>query len=183
MRKVLSRLSACESSEPASRRASATPEARKASDASRNASAIVNKVSPIVSAYSARVSSRTPARGLARRAWAIIRGNESKTNKSVRRGRPASFASRVGGGDFQGGVMKAEFHIDGMHCDSCAALIKETLEETAGVQSADVNFGGKTAVVDFDQNVLQRKTIIKKIQDLGYNATEGDQAQGATTNG
>jgi copper chaperone CopZ len=79
--------------------------------------------------------------------------------------------------------MKAEFHIDGMHCDSCAALIKETLEETAGVGSADVNFGGKTAVVDFDQNVVQQKTIIKKIQDLGYTATEGDQAQGATNNG
>lgn len=80
--------------------------------------------------------------------------------------------------------MKGEFHIDGMHCDSCAALIKETLEETAGVQNADVNFGGKTAVVNFDQNVVQRKTIIKKIQDLGYNATEGDeQTQGATNNG
>ena len=25
--------------------------------------------------------------------------------------------------------MKAEFHITGMHCDSCASLIKETLEE------------------------------------------------------
>ena len=79
--------------------------------------------------------------------------------------------------------MKAEFHITGMHCDSCASLIKETLEETAGVESADVNFGGKTAVVDFDQNVLQQKTIIKKIQDLGYTATEGDRRQGATNNG
>lgn len=79
--------------------------------------------------------------------------------------------------------MKAEFHITGMHCDSCAALIKETLEETAGVQNADVNFGGKTAVVDFDQKVLQQETIVKTIQDLGYNATEGDQAQGATNNG
>ncbi len=79
--------------------------------------------------------------------------------------------------------MKAEFHIDGMHCDSCAALIKETLEETAGVQSADVNFGGKTAVVEFDPGVVQQKTLVKKIQDAGYNATEGDQAQGATNNG
>jgi Cu+-exporting ATPase len=80
--------------------------------------------------------------------------------------------------------MKAEFQIDGMHCDSCAALIKETLEETAGVRDADVNFGGKTAVVNFDQNAVQQQTIIKIIQDLGYNATEGDQkTQGATNNG
>ncbi|PYS84943.1 MAG: hypothetical protein DMF67_02840 [Acidobacteria bacterium] len=76
--------------------------------------------------------------------------------------------------------MKAEFHIDGMHCESCAALIKETLEETAGVNSADVTFGGKTAVVSFDENTVQQTTLIKKIQDIGYQATVGDQQKGAT---
>jgi P-type Cu+ transporter len=73
--------------------------------------------------------------------------------------------------------MKAEFHIKGMHCESCAADIKETLEETAGVQSADVTFSGKTAVVDFDDNVVQQATLVKKIQDLGYQATTGDEPQ------
>lgn len=77
-------------------------------------------------------------------------------------------------------MTKAEFHIDGMHCESCAALIKETLEETAGVRSADVTFGGKTAVVNFDENTVQPTTLVKKIQDLGYQATAGDQQQGAT---
>ena len=76
--------------------------------------------------------------------------------------------------------MKAEFHLDGMHCESCAALIKETLEETAGVNSADVTFGGKTAVVSFDENTVQQTTLIKKIQDIGYQATVGDQQKGAT---
>jgi len=79
--------------------------------------------------------------------------------------------------------MKAEFHIQGMHCESCAADIKETLEETAGVARADVTFNGKTAVVDFDDGVVQQTTLIKKIQDLGYQATVGDQQQGATNNG
>lgn len=79
--------------------------------------------------------------------------------------------------------MKAELHIQGMHCDSCAGLIKDALEETAGVHGAEVNYGGKTAVVNFDENVVQQKTLIKKIQDIGYNATEGDQQQGATNNG
>jgi copper chaperone CopZ len=71
--------------------------------------------------------------------------------------------------------MKAEFHIQGMHCDSCAVDIKETLEETAGVESADVTFNGKTAVVEFDAEVVQQSTLVKKIQDLGYQATVGDQ--------
>lgn len=73
--------------------------------------------------------------------------------------------------------MKAEFHINGMHCESCAVDIKETLEGTAGVQSADVTFNGKTAVVDFDENTVQQQTLVKKIQDLGYTATLGDQEQ------
>ena len=72
-------------------------------------------------------------------------------------------------------MRKAEFHIKGMHCDSCAADIRETLEETAGVQSADVTFSGKTAVVDFDEDVVQQATLVKKIQDLGYQATVADE--------
>ena len=60
--------------------------------------------------------------------------------------------------------MKAEFHLDGMHCESCAELIKETLEDTAGVRHVDVTFSGKTAVVNFDENTVQQATLIKKIQ-------------------
>ena len=71
--------------------------------------------------------------------------------------------------------MKAELHIKGMHCESCAVNIKETLEETAGVRSADVTFNGKTAVVEFDDETVQQSTLIKKIQDLGYQATVGDE--------
>ena len=72
--------------------------------------------------------------------------------------------------------MKAEFHIKGMHCESCAIDIKETLEETVGVRHADVTFNGKTANVEFDEDVVQQQTLIKKIQDLGYTATVGDES-------
>lgn len=73
--------------------------------------------------------------------------------------------------------MRAEFHIKGMHCESCAVDIKETLEATAGVHKADVTFNGKTANVDFDESVVQQSTLIKKIQDLGYNATVAEEPQ------
>ena len=73
--------------------------------------------------------------------------------------------------------MKAEFHIEGMHCDSCAVDIKETLEETAGVHQADVTFKRKTAIVDFDEDVVQQSTLVKKIQDLGYTTTVSGQSQ------
>ena len=73
--------------------------------------------------------------------------------------------------------MKSEFHIKGMHCESCAVEIKETLETTAGVSSADVTFNGKTADVEYDDAVVQRETLVKKIQDLGYQATVADEPQ------
>ena len=73
--------------------------------------------------------------------------------------------------------MKSEFHIKGMHCESCAVEIKETLETTAGVRNADVTFNGKTANVEYDDAVVQRETIIKKIQDLGYQATVAEEPQ------
>lgn len=73
--------------------------------------------------------------------------------------------------------MKAEFNIEGMHCDSCAADIKETLEETAGVSEVDVTFQRKTAIVNFDQDTVQQSTIVKKIQDLGYTATISGESQ------
>lgn len=74
--------------------------------------------------------------------------------------------------------MKAEFHIKGMHCDSCAPDIKETPEETAGVARAcDVTFKGKTAVVEFDDATVRQTTLVKKIQDLGYQTTIGDEPQ------
>jgi len=73
--------------------------------------------------------------------------------------------------------MQTEFNIEGMHCDSCAVAIKETLEETAGVRKADVTFKRKTAIVDFDEETVQQTTLVKKIQDLGYTATVSGQPQ------
>jgi copper chaperone CopZ len=73
--------------------------------------------------------------------------------------------------------MKREFHIKGMHCESCAVEIKEQLGLTAGVHKVDVTFNGKTANVEFDDSVVQEKTLIKKIQDLGYQATVADEPQ------
>ena len=71
-------------------------------------------------------------------------------------------------------MRESELHIKGMHCESCAADIKETLEATAGVFRAAVTYGGKTASVAYDDEVVQEQTLIKKIQDLGYDATAGD---------
>ncbi len=73
--------------------------------------------------------------------------------------------------------MKAKFKVDGMHCDSCAVDIRETLEDTAGVKQADVDFHGKTAVIEFDDQTVQQQTLVKKLQDIGYTATIAGEPQ------
>jgi len=73
--------------------------------------------------------------------------------------------------------VKAKFKIDGMHCDSCAVDIRETLEDTAGVKQANVDFSGKTAVVEFNDETVQQQTLIKKLQDIGYTATIASESQ------
>jgi copper chaperone CopZ len=73
--------------------------------------------------------------------------------------------------------MRREFHIKGMHCESCAVEIREQLETTAGVFKAEVTYGGKTANVEFDDAVVQEQALVKKIQDLGYQATVAEEPQ------
>ena len=77
--------------------------------------------------------------------------------------------------------MRAEFHIQGMGGGPGADEVRKALEETAGVSR--VTFSGKTAVVEFDDRVVQQSTLIKRLQDLGLQATVGDQQQGAQQNG
>jgi Cu+-exporting ATPase len=73
--------------------------------------------------------------------------------------------------------VKTEIHINGMNNDSCTTAIKNALGLTAGVHDVDVELKRKTAIVDFDEDVVQEATLIKKIQDLGYTATVSGQSQ------
>lgn len=68
-------------------------------------------------------------------------------------------------------MQQAKMKIEGMHCGSCAIDIKETPEERYGIRQATANYDGKTAFVKFDENMIQPQTLIKLIQDLGYNAS------------
>jgi copper chaperone CopZ len=70
-----------------------------------------------------------------------------------------------------------ELNIEGMNGGPCAVKIKETLELTAGVFKADVTLKRKTAIVEYDDQVVQQSTLVKKIQDLGYQATVSGQPQ------
>lgn len=60
------------------------------------------------------------------------------------------------------------FRIKGMHCASCSSIIEKEFKKTAGVVSAEVNYGTETAKIVFDENKTNVQTLSKTIEPLGY---------------
>ena len=57
-------------------------------------------------------------------------------------------------------MTKKTFHIKGMHCNSCAKKIEDSLEDY--VKSVSVSYSGSKAEIEFDENKISEKEIIKK---------------------
>lgn len=62
----------------------------------------------------------------------------------------------------------ATFGIGGMHCAACAARNERVLTKLQGVHKVIVNFGTRSAHVDFDENVLSEDAIHHTVIDNGY---------------
>ncbi len=60
--------------------------------------------------------------------------------------------------------------IEGLYCDHCTALVKRSLEITAGVESADVTL--KSAKVVYDEDLASRKALEEAITRFGYKITD-----------
>lgn len=63
-----------------------------------------------------------------------------------------------------------ELAIDGMHCESCVALLEEVLIEQPGVRSATVDLASASAVVRVD-HAVGTSALQSAIADAGYSAT------------
>lgn len=60
------------------------------------------------------------------------------------------------------------FQVKGMHCASCANIIKKKLEKLDGVSSCSVNFGTEKAEVAFDSAKVGLSQMNEIIAKLGY---------------
>lgn len=69
-------------------------------------------------------------------------------------------------------MKKVVFKIAGMHCTSCALDIDGTLEDTAGVVSANTNYARSQTEVQFDEDKIQHKKITDILKNLGYEAVQ-----------
>lgn len=64
--------------------------------------------------------------------------------------------------------IKQTFPVKGMHCASCASIIKRKLEKLNGVTSCVVNYGTEKAEVTFDSEKTNLSQMNDQVQKLGY---------------
>ncbi len=79
------------------------------------------------------------------------------------------------------GGIKSKLVVSGMHCTGCALNIENTLKDVEGVGKVSVNYSTGLADVLYDPNELSMGDIIKKVENIGYEARIAvDQSQALT---
>ncbi|MEN3186626.1 MAG: heavy metal translocating P-type ATPase [Atribacterota bacterium] len=76
--------------------------------------------------------------------------------------------------------------IEGMHCQGCARLIQDELEEISGVQRVEIDFGNKRGRILFESELVSVQKLVEIIERLGYRATvegDGEEPEGRETSG
>ena len=66
------------------------------------------------------------------------------------------------------------FPITGMHCEGCAATITHSLEEMAGIFTANVSIATEQAAITFNPSALNEAEIVDKIRSLGFDVVDAD---------
>ena len=61
--------------------------------------------------------------------------------------------------------------ITGMHCTSCALLIKKSLQKTPGVAEANVNYATQKAHIIYDPSQTTINDLLSTIKNTGYQAS------------
>ena len=64
--------------------------------------------------------------------------------------------------------MEIAIKVEGMMCQHCVSHVKEALEKTEGVESAEVSLENKSAIIK-GQN-LDKAKLIAAIEKAGYKA-------------
>lgn len=64
--------------------------------------------------------------------------------------------------------------ISGMHCASCASIIKRTIEKIDGVTSCSVNYGTEKAEINYDAQKVTIPEMSKSIEKYGYSLQHED---------
>lgn len=68
-------------------------------------------------------------------------------------------------------VQSVTLKVKNMTCPVCPITVKKALEKVPGVVAAKVDYGAKTAAVEFDPRVATTDALVKATTDAGYPST------------
>ncbi len=68
-------------------------------------------------------------------------------------------------------MKKAKFDIQGMTCSSCSSHVEKAVSKLEGIQNVNVNLLSNNMTVNYDETILDDKTIIQAVIHAGYGAT------------
>ena len=63
--------------------------------------------------------------------------------------------------------------IEGMHCASCAQAIDKSIKKLDGIESSNVSYATKEAVLEFDEQKVNMDDITKAVESAGYKMGTG----------
>lgn len=63
---------------------------------------------------------------------------------------------------------KIQMRIEGMHCNSCVANIRDSILDLPGAIDIDLTFSGKLATITYNSEILQPNSIIAEIEKLNF---------------
>ncbi|MEM4134006.1 MAG: heavy metal-associated domain-containing protein [Candidatus Micrarchaeia archaeon] len=69
-------------------------------------------------------------------------------------------------------LIRVYLKIDNMHCKSCERLIKESLSQINGTENINVSYENEIAEIELNPTKTSVNAIIKKIEEMGYEAKE-----------
>jgi heavy metal translocating P-type ATPase len=70
--------------------------------------------------------------------------------------------------------MEHIYKVKGMHCASCVVLIEDKLKKVAGVSTVSVKLAQEKAVINFENNQIDTKTLSSVISPFGYTLEDTD---------
>ncbi|PKM54117.1 MAG: heavy metal translocating P-type ATPase, partial [Firmicutes bacterium HGW-Firmicutes-3] len=67
-------------------------------------------------------------------------------------------------------IKQVGFKVDGMSCSSCSNNIEKKLNALKGIVSANISIATEKGHVEYDDHIIDIKTILFAIDNLGYKA-------------
>lgn len=77
--------------------------------------------------------------------------------------------------------MKIKLRIEAMSCASCELRISNALKKLDGVKGAKASFADSNVIIEYDENVVDVKTIVNTISKTGYKVVSNKMPQAKDT--